>query len=58
LSTFLISVYYLLKNSLENFIFLCKKSINDVISYDKIDTKINKDNINLPKKDKDEKFNE
>jgi hypothetical protein len=39
-----------------------KKSINDVINNDEIDTQINKDSepssLNLPKKDSDERFYE
>lgn len=58
LSTFLISTFYLFIYSLQNLIFLCKESVNDIINNDKIDTQINKDNINLPKKDNNERFYE
>jgi len=51
LSTFLINMSYLFIHSLQNFLLLCKESINDTINNKKIDTQINKDNINLPKKD-------
>lgn len=34
----------------------CEKSTNDVLNYDKITTQVNKNNINLPKKDKNERF--
>ena len=51
LSTFLINISYLFIHSLKNFLLLCKESINDTINNEKIDTQINKDNINLPKKD-------
>lgn len=34
------------------------ESINDIINNDEIDTQINKDNINLPKKDNNERFYE
>ena len=58
LSTFLISLIYLFKYSFQNIIFLCKESIKDIINNDDIDTNINKDNINLLKKDSDERFYE
>jgi hypothetical protein len=58
LSTFLISLIYLFKYSFQNIIFLCKESIKDIINNDDIDTNINKNNINLPKKDNDERFYE
>ena len=58
LPTFLISTFYLFIYSLQNLIFLCKESVNDIINNDKIDTQINKDNINLPKKDNNERFYE
>jgi len=54
----LISIIYLFKYFFQNFIFLCKESINDIINIDEVDTNINKDNINLPKKDSDERFYE
>lgn len=54
LSTFLISKFYLFKCSFQNIILLCKESIKD----DEIDTQINYDNINLPKKDRDGRFYE
>lgn len=56
LSTILINKSYLLKHFFQNIIFLCKESIKNVINNDKINTKINKININLPKKDNDERF--
>ena len=49
---------YLFKYSFQNIIFLCKESIKDIINNDDIDTNINKDNINLLKKDSDERFYE
>lgn len=58
LSTFLISTPYLIIYSLQNMIFLCKESIDDITNSDEIDTKIHIENINLPKKDKDERFYE
>ena len=58
LSTFLISLIYLFKYSFQNIIFLCKESIKDIINNDDIDTNNNKDNINLLKKDSDERFYE
>jgi hypothetical protein len=58
LSTFLINMFYLFKNSLKNLIFLCKESTNDVININEIDKQINKDDINLPKKNSDERFYE
>ena len=58
LSTFIINISYLLIYSLQNLIFLCKKSINDTINNDDIDINFNKNYINLPKKDKSERFYE
>lgn len=58
LPTFLINIFYLFKYSFQNFIYLCKESINYEINNDEIDTQINNDNINLPKKDRDERFYE
>jgi hypothetical protein len=58
LSTVVINISYLFKYSLQNLFFLCKESINDAINKDEIEKQINKDNINLPKKDKDERFYE
>lgn len=58
LSTFLINIFYLFKYSFKNLIYLCKKSINNVINNDEIDTQINNDNINLPLKNRDERFYE
>ena len=58
MSTFLINIFYLFKYSFQNFIYLCKESINYEINNDEIDTQINNDNINLPKKDRDERFYE
>ena len=58
LSTFLISTPYLIIYSLQNMMFLCKESIDDITNSDEIDTQINIENINLPKKDKDERFYE
>lgn len=53
----LMGIVYLFKYSFQYFIFLCKESINDIINIDEVDTN-NKDNISLPKKDKDERFYE
>jgi Cytochrome C and Quinol oxidase polypeptide I/LAGLIDADG endonuclease len=60
LSTFLIRYTYLFIYSLQNliFLFIFKESVNDITNNDEIDTQINKDDINLPKKDKDERFYE
>jgi len=58
LSTFLISTPYLIIYSLQNMILLCKESIDDITNSDEIDTQINIENINLPKKDTDERFYE
>ena len=58
LSTFLINISYLFKDSLRNLILLCKESINDIINNNEIDTQINKDSINLPQKNSDERFYE
>jgi len=49
-------MFYLFKKSLQNIIFL--DSINEVINNEEIDKKINKDGINFPKKDNDERFSE
>jgi hypothetical protein len=58
LLTFLISIIYLLKYSFQNIIFIDKESIKDKINNDEVDININKDNLNLPKKDSDERFYE
>jgi hypothetical protein len=58
LSTFLINISYLLIYSFLNILFVCKESINNTIINDEINTKFYKDNINLPKKDNDERFYE
>jgi hypothetical protein len=58
LSTFLISTPYLFIYSLQNLIFLCKGSTDDIINNNEINTQFNLENINLPKKDKDERFYE
>jgi hypothetical protein len=58
LSTFLINIFYLFKYSFQNLIYLCIESINNVINNDEIDTQTNNDNINLPKKDREERFYE
>ncbi len=58
LSTFLINIFYLFKYSFQNLIYLCTESTNDVKYNDEIDTQINNDKINLPKKDKEERFYE
>lgn len=58
LLTFLISIIYLLKYSFQNIIFIDKESIKDKIDNDEVDININKDNLNLPKKDSDERFYE
>jgi uncharacterized membrane protein len=58
LSTFLINIFYLLKHSLENLLFVSKESINEVIENYEIDKQVNKINTNLPKKDSDERFYE
>jgi len=54
----LMSIIYLFKYSFQNFIFLCEESIKDIVNNDEVDTYVNKDNINLPKKDSDERFYE
>lgn len=58
LSTFLINIFYLFKYSLNNLIFFSKESINDEIINNEIITQVNKNDINLPKKDSDERFYE
>uniref|UniRef100_UPI002114BBBA hypothetical protein n=1 Tax=Aspergillus sclerotioniger TaxID=319627 RepID=UPI002114BBBA len=71
LSTFLKNIFYIFKYSFQNLIYLCIESINNSINNnDEIDTQtsracseharegINNDNINLPKKDRDERFYE
>jgi hypothetical protein len=44
--------------SLQNMIFFCKESINDVINNNEIDTQTNEDKKKLPKIDKDQRFYE
>ena len=56
LSTFLIRIFYFFKYSFQNFIYFSKNFVNDDMSIDKLDTQINNNNLNLPKKDKDERF--
>ena len=60
LSTFLINIFYLFKYSFQNLIYLSIESINnsDSIKNNEIDTQTNNDNINLPKKDREERFYE
>ena len=58
LSTYLINIFYLFKYSLSNFIIFYKESKNDLKNNDEIETQINKYNINLPKKDNNERFYE
>lgn len=47
-----LNIFFIFKSSFLNHIYLCKQSINN----DVIDIQINNDNINLPKKDRDERF--
>lgn len=58
LSAYIRNIFDLYIYFINNNIFLCKESIEDLINKDEIDTKVNKNNINLPKKDSDERFNE
>lgn len=55
LSTNLISKIYLFIYFFNSNVLLCKESINDLINND---DSVNKDNINLPSKDSDERFSE
>ena len=57
LPTYLISISYLSMYSLQNMIFFCKESINDVINNNEIDTQTNEDTKKSPI-DKDQRFYE
>jgi hypothetical protein len=57
LPTYLISISYFSMYSLQNMIFFCKESINDVINNNEIDTQTNEDTKKSPI-DKDQRFYE
>jgi hypothetical protein len=58
LSTFLINIKYLFRYSLQNLIFLCTKSLDDIKDNDKISIQINEDNKSYSRKDNEERFYE
>jgi hypothetical protein len=58
LSTIVINTPHLFIHSLQNLMLLCKESIKDIIIKGEIETQFNIDNINLPKKDTDDRFYE